>query len=61
MFLLVLVSDTINFNCMDKKLLKYSSKYVLLCSTKESQSVRFGITWGRVNYDMILGWTNPSV
>jgi len=36
------------FNC------QHSSKYLLLCSTEERNSYRFGTTWGWVNDDRIL-------
>jgi len=42
-----------------EKQLKYSLKYLLLCSTEEEKSYRFGMTWGWVNNERILifGWT----
>ncbi len=38
-----------------------SSKHLLLCSTEEKNSYRFGETWGWVNDDrlFIFGWTVP--
>ncbi len=38
---------------------QHSSKYLLLCSTKERNPYKFGRTWGWVNDDriFIFGWT----
>lgn len=33
------------------------TKYLTLCSTKETKSYRFGTTWRRVNYDNFFWWT----
>jgi len=40
---------------------QHSLKYLLLCSTQEINSQRFGTTWRWENYDrfFIFGWTIP--
>ncbi len=42
--------------------LEHSTKHLLLCSTKERNSYRFGVTWGWINDDRILFfWTDWSI
>jgi len=38
---------------------EHSSEYLLLCSTEERNTYRFGTTWGWINYDriVIFEWT----
>lgn len=52
---------TVLVTIVTKQISLYGQKY--LCSTTEKKKeISFGITWGRVNDDMIFGWTfNPRV